>query len=162
MVRHIVKKAWLHREPLRKRSNAKSFSWEKPDFDSRVEVAMCTEWHTAISGYGDWYMLKLSKIGAGKKTPGAAAAKDADLEKSHPAIYTMMAATVDDDGKPRQTSTLTIVMEDGLVKGGLKDRDRNASIWRSSKSLKGLFDALEGALMSGEADWREIGEKSRK
>lgn len=106
-------------------------------------------------------MLKLSSLVGKRKALGTPAAEDEAMGKDFPAIILLLTATVDDEGKPRQTATLTIVCEDGLFKGGIRDRDANASLWRSGATLRLLFESLEGQLQSGQAEWRP-NEKSRK
>jgi hypothetical protein len=107
-------------------------------------------------------MLKLSGLVGKRKVAGTPAAEDAAMGHDFPAIVLLMTATVDDDGKPRQTATLTIVCEDGLWKGGIRDRDANASLWRSGATLKALFESLEAQMQSGQAEWRPNEKQSRK
>jgi hypothetical protein len=73
-----------------------------------------------------------------------------------------MMSTLDDEGKPRQTATMTIVCEDGKWKGGIKERDHAMSLWRAGDTLVGLLEALEKALAEGSADWKKTEYKSRK
>lgn len=107
-------------------------------------------------------MLKLSDILGAKQNTGTPAAADKEVGKKYPALHLMLTATQDDEGKLRQTCTMTIVCESGLWKAGLRERDRSMSLWRSSKTLEGVYGALEEALTGGEADWRESDSKSRK
>jgi len=58
------------------------------------------------------------------------------------------------DGKPRETASVTVFVEDGVCKAAFSDRDGGYVLFRSSPSLEGLWDALEDALTSGKADWR--------
>jgi hypothetical protein len=135
--------------------------WHTADFDSPVEVLLWRLDESDVLPYGDESMLKLSGLVGKRKVLGLPAATDEAMGHDFPAIMLLLTATVDDDGKPRQTATLTIVCEDGLFKGGLRDRDANASLWRSGATLKALFTSLESQLQSGAAEWRN-NEKSRK
>lgn len=107
-------------------------------------------------------MLKLSTLRKGKSTAGKPAAVDAEGAKVYPAIILMLTATADDEGKPRKTSTLTLCAEDGLFKGGIRDRENEASLWKSARTLNGLLMALEDALTSPDAEWRAAASQSRK
>ncbi len=150
----IIPRSQLPRGVIRRKSGYKQQDWHRADFDSPVEVLLWRLGDDEPLPYGDTYMLKLSSIVGTKKAAGVPAATDPAAAKLYPAITLLLTATVDDEGKPRKTATLTIVAEDGLFKGGLRDRDANASVWRSAKTLNGLLEALESALASGEADWR--------
>lgn len=81
---------------------------------------------------------------------------DAAFQKQFPILYEMMTATPTIEGKRRKVCTLTIVCEDGMAKAGLKDRDRDLSLWVSAQSLGGVFTALEEALTARPVAWRRI------
>lgn len=91
-----------------------------------------------------------------QNTPGAVAVDDGDFAAQHPVLYQLMAVTVDDDGKKRNVSTVTIVCEQGQVKIGLNERDLMVSLWTSSASLGGAFTALEEALNERPVKWRKV------
>ncbi len=146
----------------RRHKSIKTYSWSTVDFDSEVEVLLWRLTDTDMYPYGDAPMLKLSDLSGPRRSKGTPAADDEHLGKTHPAILLMLTATADDGGKPRKTSTLTVVAEDGLFKGGLRDRENEASLWRSAKTFEGLLGALEDALTSGEADWRAATASPRK
>jgi hypothetical protein len=59
------------------------------------------------------------------------------------------------DGKPRQTSSLTVYCEGSAWKGLVKDRETSCVLWATSDSFLGLLEALEAMLESGSAEWRE-------
>lgn len=79
-----------------------------------------------------------------------------------PMLHMMMTSLVDDDGKPRQVCTLTIVCEDGQAKCGINERNHNLSLWTGSGSLGGAFAALEEALGERPVQWRKSTWKGRK
>lgn len=145
-----------------RKSGYKSQPWHEADFDSEYEVLLWRLTESDVVPYGDVYMLKLSELRPGKRAAGKPAAEDKAMEKKFPAITLLMTATADDDGKPREVATMTIVCEDGLWKGGIRDRDSQASLWRSGTSLDALMVNLEAALVSGAADWRASDKSSRK
>lgn len=65
-----------------------------------------------------------------------------------------MTAGAWDDGQPRETSTLMVVAEEGLIKCCLNDRALGRSLWRSGATMDAALDALEAALVDPRADWR--------
>jgi len=140
----------------RRRSFGRSAKpWEQPDCDGCMHAMLLQGLDYTLLMPEDIVMLKLSSLGPRKQGSGAPAAKDADFEDRFPCINILMTATVDDAGKPRQPCTLNLVCETGLFKGGLRDKDSNSSLWRSAPTFSGLLEALEKALETGEADWRE-------
>lgn len=58
------------------------------------------------------------------------------------------------DGSPRERATLSLFMEDGVVKACLSDRDQGRTLWRSSYGVEEAIMALDGAIADGTADWR--------
>ena len=83
------------------------------------------------------------------------AVEDLQFQQNFPVLYAMMAVLVDDDGKPRQGCTLTLVCEDGMVKLGLNERNHELSLWTSSESLSGAFTVMEEALNERPPRWRK-------
>jgi hypothetical protein len=81
---------------------------------------------------------------------------DGAFQKQFPILYEMMTGTPSIEGKRRRVCTLTLVCEDGMAKGGLKDRDRDLSLWVSAQSLGEVFTALEEALTARPVAWRRI------
>lgn len=75
--------------------------------------------------------------------------------KLAPTLCEYMSQTVWDDGKPRETSSVMVVWEDGQWKGGLLDRELGRNLWVTSPSLKGLWEALEKRLAAPIPDWRK-------
>lgn len=72
----------------------------------------------------------------------------------YPALWEYLTCQLVDD-KGRLTSTLIMSCEDGMVKLCLSDRETNQVLWKSSRTTREAFQALEEALASGNADWRE-------
>lgn len=84
----------------------------------------------------------------------AGSVRDPALADSNPALHEMLTAESYEDGKPRKTSTLLITVEEGGWKGRLNDRDGGQLLWVTSDCLKGVFDALEDALVAPNTPWR--------
>lgn len=81
-------------------------------------------------------------------------AQDAAFVAAYPFLWEYLAATMWSDGSKRETSTLLLLVEEGVWKGCLHDRDSNASGWKSGDTLGGLLEALEAALALDRMDWR--------
>lgn len=80
---------------------------------------------------------------------------DPDWGMQYPILHAFMTMIVDDQGKPRRTSTLMIFCEDGVAKGALRERNHDLTLWMTSSSILGLFTALEEALGKRPIDWRK-------
>jgi len=63
--------------------------------------------------------------------------------------------TVWEDGKERETSSVTVFHGDGLLKACIQDKDAGLIAFVTGESLEGLLDALEKGLASGKLDWRK-------
>lgn len=128
---------------------------------SDIVQTITPEWEDRIVKF-----IKAQKSMAAK-APAGQAAHDKDLAKSHPAIHEFLTCAKDDEGKERQTATLTVSCEEGGFKLGLSDREAEQSLWAFGKTLATALDALEGILEGGEGQWRKWGKdwgkgKSRK
>jgi hypothetical protein len=80
-------------------------------------------------------------------------ASDAALKKRCPAIHEFLTLT-EVDKKSRQTSTVSIFQDGGRWKASLADKDNDCSLYVTSDTVDGLWDALEEALKDENADWR--------
>jgi len=58
------------------------------------------------------------------------------------------------EGGYRNPSTILFFLERGFLKVCLHDRELSRSLFRTSDSVDGCFDALEEALASDTADWK--------
>jgi hypothetical protein len=85
--------------------------------------------------------------------PGPVGAVDPGFSATYPALWEYLSLGVLPDG-PRQTSTLLVFLEDGMVKMCLHDRDAGVQLFRSADTFSGALEGLEEALESGRADWR--------
>lgn len=93
-----------------------------------------------------------------KATAGEEAASDPQMSKDYPGITELMTATPLVGNKRRETSTLTVVCEDGQWKVGLRDRTNQVSLWRAGETLARALHALEAALHEPTVDWRRTGD----
>jgi len=59
-----------------------------------------------------------------------------------------------EDGKPRETATISISVDDGRLKGCLNDRANQRSAWFSGATLGALLCNMDESLRTGEVGWR--------
>jgi len=88
----------------------------------------------------------------GQSTP--ISVSDPKFAAAYPMLTEHLADTTWDDGSTRVPSTITLFLEDGLVKLALNDRDSERSLYRSGETLQEALRAIEKALSSSGADWR--------
>lgn len=89
---------------------------------------------------------------------------DPEFLKSYPALGEFLTLSVD-DGKARETATLTVFFQDGAFKAFLNDRHSNAALCAISPTFDGLWVALEELITSDAPPWRyrqENGSMSRR
>lgn len=79
-----------------------------------------------------------------------------------PGITEYLSKSLYEDGKPRQTSTLTVFIEGGMVKVALNDRDVERSSYMSGEGLEDALRSLEKHLVEEKVDWRAWGGKRKK
>lgn len=90
------------------------------------------------------------------------AATDKDFAKTHPALVEFMTLRRNDDGTPRQTSSLLIFCEDGVWKACLSERERELTLWAAGDTLAELLEAMEATLQSPAPQWRTKSGKRTK
>jgi hypothetical protein len=80
--------------------------------------------------------------------------EDPKLKALYRALHEFLTEREWDDGKPRKTGTLMILVEDGWWKCWVHDRDGKASAWFTGQDLDGAMSAVEDALDAGTVAWR--------
>lgn len=89
-------------------------------------------------------------IGPGQKC------KDEKFVKLYPAFAEFL--TLEEiDGKPRQTSTISLFWQQGMFRAFLNDRDAGLSLCVCSDTFQALWNVLEKTLVSDDPGWRPIG-----
>nr|CDL66643.1 unnamed protein product [uncultured bacterium] len=83
-------------------------------------------------------------------------------ERKHPALMEFLLDETYDDGSPRQTSTISLFVEDGTFKAALNDRDLRRSLYVAAATVLGTLDAIEAALGNGTATWRSWNQHTTK
>lgn len=66
------------------------------------------------------------------------------------------------DGKPRQTSTLSVWVQDGKVTACLNERDTGMALFASGATLDDALEEMELHLLSDSPPWRKQRGKGRK
>lgn len=72
-----------------------------------------------------------------------------------PDLHDHLSETAWDDGKPRKTSTLMLLTENGRWKAFLHDRDGKKGAWVTGESYEDLLETLNKALETGSLEWRK-------
>jgi hypothetical protein len=79
---------------------------------------------------------------------------DREFADTYPALVEYLSARVFPDGTRRETSTMTVMVENGLFKVCLSDRQLGQVLWASSSTYSDLLLVLEAMLEGSNADWR--------
>jgi len=106
-----------------------------------------------VRGGGGGRFVRRQAAEAAASVAGSVAACDRSFADRYPALHEWLTLTRDDVGQ-RMTATLLLFAEAGRFKACFCDRQADASFFRSSESVEGLWSALESALADGSADWR--------
>jgi hypothetical protein len=83
-------------------------------------------------------------------------------EKDYPALVEFLTSSTWPDGSGRTAGTLMIMVEGGLWKAWVHDRDASVAAFVSSGTLMGLLKSVSQGVESGQLDWRADKVKARK
>lgn len=89
--------------------------------------------------------------------PAAAAvrlAKTDPFADLYPATWGYLTALTWPDGSPRETASVTVFLQEGLLKVCCRDRANGRICFAAAEGWEGLWLALEAALAADKADWR--------
>lgn len=153
-IRYVVIRSTDKERPwLCDRIVGKTDSWRRGDYSEREDYIMA-------------FLRRLQRPAQGSlDRPDPV---DSELAGKFPALHEYLTRSRDDEGKARQTASLTVYGHAGAFKGFLNDRDSGGSLGVQSDSLAGLLRALEAELESDAPSWfwRQGGEghpaKNRK
>jgi hypothetical protein len=76
------------------------------------------------------------------------------FEELYPAIHEYLSLDRHDDGKKRETATMLVLCDSGMLKAWFNDRDNQRAAWVGATNLEGLFLALEDGLQCDTLEWR--------
>jgi hypothetical protein len=79
---------------------------------------------------------------------------DAEFLKRYPVLTQWMTDGKWDDGKPREVSTLSVNLKEGVVNLGLSDHEAQASLYTTAGTLQEALEQLEAALRDETGAWR--------
>jgi len=102
------------------------------------------------------YADMLLQPGDARKVVGGDEAQlnDPDFANVYPMVFSHLSQTKWPDGSPRQTSTLSVFVDGGVIKAVLKDRHAGLCLWCAAKTMGDLFGVLEALLCDPGAEWR--------
>lgn len=89
-------------------------------------------------------------------------ATDSAFAKAFPATWEYLSVDTHKDGSSRHTSSLTIFVDEGLLKCCLSDKEAGEVAFWSADSWEELLTALEADLAAGQGDWRASKNKAKK
>lgn len=98
-------------------------------------------------------------VGAGL---GGASFQDETFVSEFPELYHHLTDTTWDDGSPRETMTLLLVVDAGCLKAWLNDRALRRSAWVTAATFQGLFRLIEASLREDTLGWRVEKVQQRK
>lgn len=79
-----------------------------------------------------------------------------------PALWEYLTAEEFEDGSAREVATILAFFEEGQWKVCLNDRAREASAWKSGRTLFSAMEALDADLQAGTQEWRVSRGKGRR
>lgn len=82
--------------------------------------------------------------------------------EAFPMVWEYLTAATFEDGAARETSTLAVFVEEGMVKVALNDRAERRSVYLTGSDLRAALKALEAVLGEGNPDWRVWGKGAKK
>lgn len=102
-----------------------------------------------------WWSIKMKKPDVSKGKPGASGGgiKETDRELFKNLLSYWMDSKWD-DGSVRETSTVSLFVEEGMFKAALNDRDLRRSAYVSGDSIEDVLLKLELGLEGDTLDWR--------
>lgn len=91
----------------------------------------------------------------------AGAINDPHFADCYPALYEFV-TTCSRNGKPRQTASITLFLDTGMIKCFVNDRETAQSFCVSSGTLLDAIELADRAIQDGTAQWRPVEQKFRK
>lgn len=84
------------------------------------------------------------------------------LLKNCPAVLEHLCDGRFDDGTPRETSTISIFVDAGVLKVSLNDREQRRTLYVTASNLQDGFLGLEKSLGATVPDWRPWKDRKKK
>lgn len=119
------------------------------DSGQPLETWIPTDWETLAMS-----LLRKSDMD-GRAGSGPRPLTDPGFAGPYPLLWSFLTQNKWEDGSARQTSSVLMFSDDGVLKLMLRDRDAGLCLWVAAGTVMGLFDAVEAALGDPRADWRQ-------
>jgi len=87
---------------------------------------------------------------------------DTAFEDRFPALVEYLRETQQEDGSPRQTATMMLMVDAGRLKVWFNDRDNRRAAWLTGSTFDGLLESLEVGLQEDSLDWRATKDPPKK
>lgn len=98
----------------------------------------------------------LRRVAAGNGTgEGCALVVPPAFGTKYPNLAEYLSALAFPDGSERETSTLTLLLEDGYLKVCLNDRANQRGVWRTGATLEECLGSLDAAVGAEGVAWRK-------
>lgn len=92
--------------------------------------------------------------GEGRTSTATNAPEDAAFQKKFPALWSFLVQTQWEDGTSRETGTVLIFVEDGVLKACASNRDSGHVAFVASQTVADLWGKLEKGIDGDSLDWR--------
>jgi hypothetical protein len=79
---------------------------------------------------------------------------ECELTTLYPTLAEFLWRAKWEDGASRSTGTITLMVDSGMYKAAVNDRDSELSAFVSGRNLTGLLEAIERGLTEGSLEWR--------
>lgn len=103
---------------------------------------------------GRWMPVK-KPVESSANGGGQGSVTEGMLPKKFPNLLAMLQDSKYDDGSARETSTLLVLAEGGMVKLCLNDRDLGRTAWTTATTLEDALASLESRLAKDQCEWRK-------
>jgi len=100
--------------------------------------------------------MGLLKKGEQRRVGGAAGSlvEPDTFSSEYPVLWSHLTQVEWSKDEPRETSSLLVFHQDGMLKGMIRDREAGLCLWMAAGSMTGLLGALEAGLCDPQAEWR--------
>lgn len=99
--------------------------------------------------------LQKPSVSGGDSASGPAPLPACKLSERFPTVVEFLWSRHWEDGTARQTGTITLLVDQGLLKASLNDRDTGCGCFVSGKTFTSLLEAIEKGLAGSSLEWRE-------
>jgi len=124
-----------------------------------VRADWVPRWYKESLQAGEWDELVMGFLDVPRKVAAdgrsGAPVADSQAEKKWPTLLEALTTQADIDGRRTNRFSLSLFIGEGVWKAILRDKQDAIACWVASKTLSGLWDVLEAALLDPEHEWRQ-------